>query len=364
MVLGMLFIGLYPFVYFPPNKVFLGATGNGLHFYARGIALSTGDDGWSNNDHSGNPITLELWVKPARTYYRKIPHILSLCDVSGREVLYLGQWKNSLIVRLMEDSRWIKAIKKEIGTVDVFNPGEKVLITLVLNKKSAYIYLNGHLVRKYDGFDFTKTVSKHPIRSLVLGNSSTGDSPWRGEISGFTAWNIALGPTAIFDRFEQRNLGKSSQTGEEFIKYTFEKTENGIIRNKARSDWNLIIPEILTPLRREFLGMPSKQFLQKRSFYKDSVINVAGFIPFGYVLTVFFSGISLKKYSILNFIFPILIGGLLSLFIETNQVFLVTRSSSMTDLVLNILGTGLGAGVYWRRKVIVPSFKFQISKKT
>ena len=119
MILGMLFIGLYPFNYFPENRVSTNEDGSGLHFLGRGIAYSTEVDGWPRK----GPITLELMLKPDRTYNHNLPHILSLCDETGREVMYLGQWKNSLIIRLVEDNRWIKRTKKEIGAGDALNPG-------------------------------------------------------------------------------------------------------------------------------------------------------------------------------------------------------------------------------------------------
>ena len=185
----MLFVGLYPFDYFPPNQVSVNDDGNMLQFHGRGIAYSTGSSVWPAGVGSEDSFTLELMLKPERAYNRGIPHILSLCDDSGREVIYLGQWKNSLIIRLMGNNRWIAKIKREIDAGDVFNPGEPVSITLVLNKGSADIYVNGQLTRESGGFDLTEVVSKRPIRSLVLGNSSTGDSPWQGEMVHFSLNN-------------------------------------------------------------------------------------------------------------------------------------------------------------------------------
>jgi len=328
MVLGMLFVGLYPFNYFPENRVSLKEGGNGLHFFGRGIAYSTKVGEWSRK----GPVTVELILEPERTYHHRTPHILSLCDKSGHEVMYLGQWEDSLIVRLIEDSRWTERIKKEIGAGDILVPGEPVHINLVLSKERADIYANGELVGEYEGFDFTSAVSRRPVHSIVLGNAPTGDSSWRGKILGFTVSGDAMDPTAIRNRYEQ---WKTSQ---------------------SQDIQDIIVPEILKPISKEFLSLPSRRFLQRRSFYKDVIINVAGFVPLGLALTILFSGNPVKNNAISNFFLPVLMGGLLSLFIETNQVFLISRSSSMTDLVLNILGSGIGAAVYRGGEKIISKF--------
>ncbi|MDF1527187.1 MAG: VanZ family protein [bacterium] len=355
MILGMLFIGLYPFNYFPKNRVSMKE--NGLHFFGRGVASSTEVDGWPLE----SPITLELGLEPARTYKRDIPHILSFCDDTGREVLYLGQWKNFLIVRIMEDSRWIQKIKREIGARDALNPGNPALITLVFNNGSTTIYVNGRSVTVSSGLDLTEAASSRPIRSIVLGNSSIGDSHWQGKVVSFSAFQTALSPDAVLNRYEQRDSKQTSDNGKKFIKYEMEDTESKIIRNKAGNGWDLLTPEILTPLRKEFLSMPSEEFLQKVGFYQDAFINVAGFIPLGLVLAIFFAGDPPKKNVWKDLFLPVLFGGLLSLFIETNQVFLVSRSSSITDLVLNILGSGIGVGVYFR---LISNFKSEPGVET
>lgn len=336
MILGMLFVGLYPFNYFPENRVLVNEDGNGLHFFGRGIAYSTKIGDWPRK----GPITLELVLEPERTYHHRTPHILSLCDKSGHEVMYLGQWENSIIIRLVEDSRWTERVKREIGAWGLLDPGEAVHISLVLSKGNAEIYANGQLVREFGEFDLTEAVSKRPIMSFVLGNSSTGDSPWKGKILGFTVLDGMTDPIAIRNRYEQWEA------------------------NQTQDMQDIIVPEILTPIRKEFLSLPSREFLQRRAFYKDVIINVAGFIPLGLALTIFFSGIPFnKKYAISKFVLPVLVSGLLSLFIETNQAFLLSRSSSLTDLVWNILGSGIGVVVYWGVERIIPYVKFQIPEE-
>jgi hypothetical protein len=350
MMLGMLFVGLYPFNYFPLNQVSINEDGSGLSFHDRGIAYTTGSSVWPAGIGSEESLTLELKLKPERSYNQDIPHILSLCDDAGKEVIYLGQWKNSLIVRLIEDSRWIEKINKEIGTGDVLKAGESIFITIVLEKDTAGIYVNGQLKREFTRFEFSKAVSKRPIRSLVLGNASDGDSPWQGMILRFSVINSALDAAAVMNRYKSGGLSNFSHTRGEFIKYLLEDSVGRIINNQAGKGWDLIVPETLSPLRREFLSLPSRIFLQSRHFYEDAIVNLVGFVPLGFFLTLFFSGIPFKKHLYVIFMFPVLVGGLLSLFIETNQVFLISRSSSMTDLVLNILGAGLGIGVYWMGK--------------
>ena len=57
-------------------------------------------------------------------------------------------------------------------------------------------------------------------------------------------------------------------------------------------------------------------------------------------------------------------GALLSLLIEINQVFLVSRNSSATDLLLNILGTVLGVVLYRRGvKITAQSPKSNVQRK-
>ena len=344
MVLGMVFVGLYPFNYSPSNQVSILRDGAGIRFFGRGEAVSIKDTVWPLADYSGQPITLEIRLKPARTYYRWIPHILSLCDRSGREVVYFGQWKNHLIIRLMDDSHWVEKIKREIGSSEALIPGKHVLITFVLQKGSASLYINGQLDRKFTGFDFETAISSHPIRSFILGNSPLGNSPWRGDVMYFSVFDKALDPTVIQDHYQKLESGKVINPDKEIIRYRFNEIAGRTILNEAGDNWELLIPEDLTPQRRKFLSLPSRQFFQTSLFYKDAAINLLGFMPLGFFLSMFVNR-SFNQKHFRALALATIVGGTLSLFIEVNQVFLVSRSSSATDLVLNILGTAAGASV-------------------
>ncbi len=340
-ILGMLFVGLWPLNYIPKNQVTWVEAGNGISFKGRGHAFSTESTTWPREDYSGGPITLEIVLKPERTYFRGIPHILSLCDRSGREVVYFGQWKNHLIVRLMEDSRWVERVKREIESGDVLIPGKPVHITLVLVKDRAVLFTEGKLVKEFIGFDLTQLMAERSVQSVVFGNSSTGDSPWRGKILSFSVFDKALDSTTIRDRYQKWESGAAINTDDEIIRYRFHKNSERTIRNYVGKDWDLIIPESLIPLRREFLSLPPRQFLKKKSFFKDALINLVGFTPLGFFLAVFF-GTSANSKRLRTLAISVLLGGLLSLFIEVNQVFLISRSSSVADLIMNTFGTAVG----------------------
>lgn len=338
--------GLYPFDYSPSNQVSIPEDGTGIRFYGRGEALSTGEITWPLADYSGQPFTMELHLKPLRTYHEGVPHILSLCDRSGREVFYLGQWKSHMVMRLLGEGRWsARKITQEVGTLDHLHEGKPVSLTFVFGNGQAKVYADGALAEVHEGFDLTGAMAHRPVRSVIFANSSSGEDPWQGEILDYSISGRALDPEAIEDRYNKRGTDISFGSPDEIIRYRFKKLSGHTIRNRAGNGWDLLIPETLTPLRREFLSLPAPDNLQHAWFYKDALVNLAGFIPMGFFLTFFFAA-RRRPGRFCTVWLPVTAGFLLSLFIEANQVFLVMRNSSLTDLILNTLGTGIGAMVF------------------
>ena len=342
MVPGMLFAGLYPFDYSPTNQVSGLEDSAAIHFYGHGEAVSVGNSSWPMEDYRGQPITLELYLRPLEAYHEGVPHILSLCDRSGREVFYIGQWKNHMVMRLLGDNRWLTRIEREAGTPDFPESGQPVFLSFVFHEGRVELYTDAKLAEVYDNFDLIGALDRRPVRSLVLGNSSLGEHPWRGEIHGFSVFAIALDPMAIRGNYSRRKSDENTGTAGEIIRYRFDDPSGGVIINSAGNKWDLVIPETLIPLRREFLALPGVDNFKKRWFYTDALVNLAGFVPLGFILAMLFLARETSG-RMRIILFSVTAGFLLSFFIEANQVFLVMRNSSLTDLILNTLGTGMGA---------------------
>ena len=103
----------------------------------------------------------------------------------------------------------------------------------------------------------------------------------------------------------------------------------------------LVHPEFLTPVWAAFRS-PWDGW-RTSSYWSDVAVNVAGFIPFGYFFATWFS---LTRVTSRPRMMALILGIIISFAIESIQYFLPTRDSSMTDLLTNSIGTGLGVALY------------------
>ena len=75
--------------------------------------------------------------------------------------------------------------------------------------------------------------------------------------------------------------------------------------------------------------------------YRDIVINVLGFMPFGFCFFLYRKPARSARW-FTDALHVVVAGVAISLTIETIQVYLPNRASSMTDLLCNTAGTFLG----------------------
>jgi VanZ family protein len=103
---------------------------------------------------------------------------------------------------------------------------------------------------------------------------------------------------------------------------------------------SLTIPDRYFVLHQSFLSLPQHEYHPTWGYWEDVAVNIAGFIPLGAWAVVCFSSVRAVKWP---FLLAILMGFSASVTIEVLQSFLPTRSSGMTDIITNTLGTVIGA---------------------
>jgi glycopeptide antibiotics resistance protein len=146
---------------------------------------------------------------------------------------------------------------------------------------------------------------------------------------------------------------RSKKSGEEgpVSFYLFDE-HSGTLAHDSVGDHHLLIPPRFKVLQKTILVPPWEDFRFTRSYLMDVLTNILGFIPFG-----FFSSAYLcmrKPRSIFRLLLTtIIIAGCMSLFIELIQVYLPVRNSQIMDIIMNIIGTSIGVGLFF--KIIHPS---------
>jgi VanZ family protein len=112
------------------------------------------------------------------------------------------------------------------------------------------------------------------------------------------------------------------------------------IRNKIASEPDLEIPRWFKVPRKAFLKSPVREFAANWDYFNDVLRNIAGFLPFGFLVCAYFACTRKWPQSIL---YATLAGGMLSFMVEVLQVYIPPRNSGITDIITNTTGAALGA---------------------
>ena len=124
--------------------------------------------------------------------------------------------------------------------------------------------------------------------------------------------------------------------------YSFAEGTGQRVSDHSPTQHHLFIPSEYVVLYKTVLG--NSRSMIPRDWYaaKDIVLNLLGFVPFGFLTFIYYRGASAGQW-LRTIIVATLTGATLSLVIEVGQVWLPTRDSSLLDLALNTAGTGIGA---------------------
>jgi len=354
---GLLLIGLWPLDFSPGNEVWWLKDINGLHFHGSEIAprFSAGGVAYTPNPLISlgrsrpvkGEISVELWLRPAADTTRCWSRIVVFCDDLGNQTLLVGQRKTNLIVgRVVYGPQGKKSYRK-IDVKKVLLPGKVQFVTIILDESGTSIYVKGNLAGRFPDFRLIEGSQSISGQSLLIGNSPEATCSWAGDILGLAIYDRALTEAQVFNHFQWWTQGEHRLlTGHDGVMalYPFSEGKGVWAHNAVGSNNHLLIPSRLHFKKRILV---SSEFYPHSvvPFLKDAIVNVFGFIPFGFFLPIWL--IKARKLTTRRTYLVVIVAGVfISLTIELLQVYLPARTSSQTDLMFNTMGTILGVALF------------------
>jgi VanZ family protein len=340
LIAAMIFAGLYPFNFFPPNRVRWVPKEPGLYFDGAGIAYTDRTE----SIYLKKAVSIELLLKErhgSKNWGAK--EIFSFYDGALSPSLLVGQWNRRIFIysrfEKNEGHEWYRLFR----TKHRFPRGKAHLVTVTFNENEKAIYIDGQLSDRKN-VELKDRTHIEFSGSFLLGNSPIGKNGWWGEIKGLAVYNRILLPEEIVTHSRevfQKGVSGLVETPGCFALYTFDEGEGNTAKSILSKPRPFSIPVSLNALG---LAIPNLTHKDKRfrGFSKlDFLIDIVFFVPFGILLSVIIP----KKYAtgyFVTFLIVTLAGGLLSFVIENFQLFLPTRSPGMADIFSNVLGSGFG----------------------
>lgn len=261
-------------------------------------------------------MTLEFSVLPGDAPIGVAGEIVSIYD--ERELL-LGvfQWRESLVVH--------SGLREyETGAESVLRNGKRTVMTVTAGKKGIWIYADGNRV----GGTVEPFYGPEKARCFVLGTLPEGIRPWKGRIYSLSILSRQLSDREISSVTEQLDMAAT---------YLFEGVRSPV-ENLSGKSLDIEVPERFSAAKKELLA-PIPGFSKLKASFDDVIINFVGFIPLGFLFYLLPFGRS----GFVKILAAVLTGFMLSFGIEAAQVFIPTRFSHLSDLLLNTIGAGTGA---------------------
>ena len=336
---GILIAGLSPFTPHLKNQVRWLDHQNGLYFGEYASILSSTPlhvDGPPDG-----PCSVEIWVQPAVVDDSNT--ILAFQTPETPLQFSIRQNMDALMLTRQFAGSYRQDGKKLIYMNQVFRPDAPVLITLTAGAQGTAVYLNGVPTRSEPDFGLTR---RDLNGGIVVGNSPVVNDSWSGVMRGIGIYNRELTANEVRRDYEDWiHSGQPADLDEKkaVAVYPFTERSGKVIHSQVASAVDLEIPDYYLVLYPPFLEPFWKQWGWNWAFWKDCLVNVAGFMPLGFFFCAY---LSLSRPVGRAILLTILIGCVLSFIIEATQFYLPTRDSESADFINNTLGTVLGALLY------------------
>ena len=338
LVAVFLVAGWWPFERHPPNRVGWLTGRPGLHFRPNAIAVDTAARPFgATGEATDAGFTLELWLEAERVSDDDCAHILTVHDGRMPSNLVLCQWQSELILRVRSAAGSVM----EVGSPSALRVRQRRFVTVVADAHGTSFYLDGAPAGHFPSFMVPAGILEG---RLLLGDSAVGKQGWTGNLMGLAIFDRALGAEEVARDYREWTGGESDrirQASGVAALFTFDEHQ-GHDSYDAIARRHLSFPPDYGVVEKRWLARPWEPGRFESLGAGDLVLNVLGFVPFGFFCCRFWR-MGSPGQRVRHGLLTIAIGASISLLIEIVQAWLPERDSSLTDFVLNTLGTAIGA---------------------
>jgi len=341
-IAAILYAGIAPLDFHPPNGVAWLDPGPGLRFERNGIAYSVDDLRFEASGPDAG-VSVELWVVPDDEPTGSLGQILSIYDGDRVDSLLIAQWKSGLVVRIRVSDEQGRVRYRELGELGLLFRGQRRHLAVTSGMRGTVVFVDGRET-EHRSNSAVVTPGEAFEGRLIFGNSPAGGSPWSGVLEGAAVYRRALTAEEVARHDERVRIGGvASLAGEPGLVtlYSFAERAGDAVAGHGLVGPALRVPLHFVRLHRSVLQLPSLRGRRADSFGRDVFVNFVGFAPLG-----FFAAAVARRRRLgpgAAIVAATALGFTLSLGIELLQVELPARVSSATDLVNNLLGTAVGA---------------------
>jgi len=336
-ILGIILVaGLWPF-HAPSNEVTWLENEAGIRFSRYGSVVSSGafHNAALRTNSEGS---VEIWLEPSDPRSQRTILSFDGSDHPGAP-FSLHQYKGGLVVHRYNVDEHGTARTAWITVDSVFREQGPVLVSIVLDKQSTSVYLGGVLAKVSPILGVS---TNNLTGRLVVANSPRANDSWSGLIRGLAIYQRQLTPGEVAQHYASWTKKRRPPLGRDedpLALYLFNEDQGRVVHNEIDPANSLILPERYFVLHPGLLVSPQRDYHSTWSYWEDVAVNIAGFIPLGGWVFAYCSSVRRVKSPAALTIF---VGFSISFVIEVLQAFLPTRTSGMTDIITNTLGTVIG----------------------
>lgn len=345
-LLGMLVAGLWPF-HEPHNDVTWITYTDGVSFGSRGTLVSTSPFDLEGSDEQA-PCSLEIWLYPYNI--RDPGTVLAFYSSDNLKRFSLRQDRTDLVLEVERHDEQHRTVTSGISAKRVFRQGTRAFVTITSGPQGTVVYLDGSAIKSVPGF---RMISADLTGQLVVGTSPVEPDGFAGQLRGLAIYKQDLPATVVLQHYlawEGKSRPYSVENEGSVALYLFDEHSGNLVHNQGSSRIELYIPEKYKVLHEKLLEPAWKEFNLRWGYWKSALINIGGFVPFGFFFCAY---LSLTKPVNRAAVATLVLGLTVSLTIEVLQSFLPTRDSGTTDLITNTLGTGLGVMLHrWKPSML------------